>query len=104
MKVRPAALKNEEAKKAREQHANEGALGAPAGYRVMLLHVFYYYAFAPWLSTWSRSSAALPTARGLRCTPNGPGTPLRSLGHVRAQNSEHAQRMRPMNLGYGRFG
>ena len=67
MKVRPAALKNEEAQKAREQHAGNRAVTAPVGYGALLLHVFYYYAFTPPLSTWSRSSAAFPTAQRLRC-------------------------------------
>lgn len=38
MKVRPAALKNEEAQEAREQHADDGAGAALSGYGVMMLH------------------------------------------------------------------
>jgi hypothetical protein len=51
VKVRPAALKNEEAQKACKQHAVNRAVTALAGYGVMLLHVFYYYAFTSALST-----------------------------------------------------
>jgi hypothetical protein len=38
VRVRPAALKNEEAKKAREQHANNRAGVALVGYDVTVLH------------------------------------------------------------------
>ena len=55
MEVRPAALKNEEAQKARKQHANNRAGVALVGYLVAVLHGHQYYAFVCALSTsWVR--------------------------------------------------
>jgi hypothetical protein len=51
VKVRPAALKNEEAQKARKQHANDRAGVALVGYDVTVLHGHQYYAFIRALST-----------------------------------------------------
>jgi hypothetical protein len=51
VEVRPAALKNEEAQKAREQHADNRAGVALAGYDVTVLHGHQYYAFDCALST-----------------------------------------------------
>jgi hypothetical protein len=51
VEVRPAALKNEEAQKAREQHANNRAGEALVGYDVTVLHGHQYYAFIRALST-----------------------------------------------------
>lgn len=38
MKIRPAALKNEEAQKARKQHTNNSAGVALVGYDITVLH------------------------------------------------------------------
>jgi hypothetical protein len=51
VKVRPAALKNEEAQEARKQHADNGAGEALSGYGVTVLHAYYYYDVTSSLST-----------------------------------------------------
>jgi hypothetical protein len=51
VKVRPAALKNEEAQQAREQHADNGAGEALSRYGVTVLHAYYYYDVTSSLST-----------------------------------------------------
>jgi hypothetical protein len=50
VKVRPAALKNEEAQKARKQHTNRAGV-ALVGYDITVLHGHQYYAFILALST-----------------------------------------------------
>ena len=62
MKVRPAALKNEEAEKAREQHVSNYAIAALAGNDVMVLHGHYYYASEPSLSTGAAGSSGTALA------------------------------------------
>ena len=51
VKVRPAALKNEEAQEARNQHADNGAGEALSRYGVTVLHAYYYYDVTSSLST-----------------------------------------------------
>jgi len=59
VRVRPAALKNEEAGKAGdEQHADSGAGEALARHYVMMLHRHHFYAYGMTMSTCSRRSAS----------------------------------------------
>ena len=97
MKVRPAALKNEEAQEARKQHADNGAGEALSRYGVTVLHAT--------TTTTSRRPCQLRGSwfhetRGgahgpqtlivsLRSTPNGPGS-LRPHTLVDPGSTKHA--------------
>jgi hypothetical protein len=92
VKVRPAALKNEEAQEARKQHADDGAGEALSGYGVTVLHAYYYYDVTSSLSTsWIR----FHETRGGACRCRARPFTTTACGHV----TEFGQRMRDMDVG-----